>query len=231
MFYPLSKALAGIADPAHWAVLLLIGSLVLRRHVRAAAGMAAAAAIVAGTFSSPVIAHALQRRLEAAAPNTFHPGRHYDAAVVLGGDEARVEGGAGVVRAGSGRHLLYTGAMSPRAARELEQELVAAGIPEQEIVLATRARNTWENAVEATEVMAERGWRSVVLVTSASHVPRALACFRRMGVEPDVLPVDYTPPRRHGRWWLPSRAALDQSRAVLHEVIGLVVYRVVGYGA
>ncbi len=232
VFFPVSKALAWVADPAYWAALLLVAAVVVARwRLGLASGLVALAVVVLAGLSSPVVAGALQRRVEASAPSTFRPGHRYDAAVVLGGSDARIEGGAEVVLGGNGEHLFYTGEIGPEASERLVRELTALGIPREDVVVGPRARNTYENAVEASEAMARRGWRSIVVVTSAVHAPRALACFHRLGLEPDVLPVDYSTPPRGRRGWLPSQAGLDQSRAVLHEVIGRVVYEVVGYAS
>ena len=150
MFYPLSKALAWIANPADWAVLLVVAAAVLAgRRVRMAASLAVLAAMVAAAFSSPFVADSLLRWLESSAPNTFRPDTRYDAAIVLGGSDVRVAGGADVVRSGSGRHLLYTGRMTPVEARQLLRQTLAHGVPGEGLVIADRARNTYENAVES----------------------------------------------------------------------------------
>jgi uncharacterized SAM-binding protein YcdF (DUF218 family) len=232
VFYEVSKALGGVTDPAAWAVgLLALAAMVARRSAGLAAGLSITAAALVTSLSSPVVADALQRWIERAAPTTFRPDKHYDAAIVLSGSDVRVVGAAGVVRSGQGRHLLFTGAVTPAEARQLLRELAAMGVPERGVVIPGRARNTRENALEASEVVAERGWRSLLLVTSAAHVPRALACFHRVGLRPDVLPVDYVATDAPPRSWAPSRAGLEQTRTVMHEVIGWLVYRAVGFAA
>jgi uncharacterized SAM-binding protein YcdF (DUF218 family) len=77
-------------------------------------------------------------------------------------------------------------------------------------------------------MVAQHGWRSLLVVTDAVHMPRALACFHRQGLAPDVLPIGADRPRRR-RGWRPTPDALEQSRALLHEVIGRIAYRAVGY--
>jgi uncharacterized SAM-binding protein YcdF (DUF218 family) len=71
-----------------------------------------------------------------------------------------------------------------------------------------------------------RGWRSILLVTSAAHVERAAGCFHRIGLRPDVLPVTDSAALRHV--W-PRAVAPESSSALLHEVVGRFVYRVLGY--
>jgi uncharacterized SAM-binding protein YcdF (DUF218 family) len=69
-----------------------------------------------------------------------------------------------------------------------------------------------------------------VLITSALHMRRAVAAFHRQGIFPDTYPVDYratdivTPFS-----FVPSAAGLEKVTAVLHELIGILAYRVQGY--
>jgi uncharacterized SAM-binding protein YcdF (DUF218 family) len=231
VFYTLSKTLSWVGNPAAWAFLLVLLAVAAGRRPRLAAALSGLAAAQLLAFSSPRVAETLQRWVEASAPRTYRADARYDAAIVLGGSPERVEGGVVAVRSGDVRHLVYSGAMPAAAAEGLVAELAAMGIPRDRIVIERRARNTYENAVESAGLAAERGWRRLLVVTDALHAPRALDCFRRVGLEPDVLPVNDGAEQVRRAGWLPSRHALDDSRAVLHEVIGRVVYRLVGYGA
>jgi uncharacterized SAM-binding protein YcdF (DUF218 family) len=105
------------------------------------------------------------------------------------------------------------------------------GVPDDQVFIESRSRNTRENAVESARIVAARGWRSLVVVTSAAHVERALGCFRGVGLSPDVLAVDYLPPisRESPRPSWPSRWAMQRTCDVMREVIGRLVYRVMGY--
>ena len=229
MFFDVSKLLARVADPAAWSVALLLAALalLLARRLALASSLAALAIAVIGAFSSPAFASALQRELAASAPNTYRPEARYDAVIVLGGDGSRLKAGLEVVRTGRGQYLLYAEAVAARDLERQRRQLAGWGLDPGRLVVEGRSRNTRENAVEAARVVEQRGWRSTLLVTSAHHAPRALACFRRAGLTPDVLPVEERAGVDEG--WLPRRAALNQSRSVLHELIGHVVYRAVGY--
>ena len=228
LFYSLSKSLAWVANPAAWGLLLVLAAVLVGRRPAWAAALAMLGALQLVAFSSPRFVDAVQDRLERSAPLTYRPDRRYDAAVVLGGGDDRILGGAEVVRSGRGRALLYTGEMTTGEATALVRELRSRGLDDAQIVIGDRARNTYENAVEAAQIVAQHGWQSLLVVTSAVHMPRALACFHRQGLEPDVLPVDAARPRPR-RGWRPTSAALEQSRALLHEVIGRIVYKAVGY--
>lgn len=135
-----------------------------------------------------------------------------DAVVVLGAAMAapgvpgpallrRLEHGVGEFFARPAAHLLVSGGLvgPPPAEAEMMRELaLARGVPEERIVVEACARNTFENAVYAGRIIRERGWSQVIVVTDASHLPRALFVFRRLGLQVEGSGV----PRRPGipRW-------------------------------
>lgn len=228
VFFDLSKALAWVTYPGYWALLLLGAAVLLSRRPVASAAVALLAAGVLLTFSSPAVAERLRRWVEAPARDTMRPGVEYDAAVVLAGEESRLAGGAELVRSGRARYLLYSGRTAPRQVAEMRRKLRSWGVPDRRVVFELESRNTYENALESSRIAAERGWRSLVMVTSADHVERALASFRRVGLDPAVYPVERDP-RLAARRWMPSRTGLRESAQVMHEVVGILVYRLVGY--
>ncbi|ABS25966.1 YdcF family protein [Anaeromyxobacter sp. Fw109-5] len=250
MFLALSKTLDLAVAPLTWALALLLCAALLHRRARAAWTLGLAAAGVLVVFSLAPVANGLQRFVERGAERTFRPGAVYDAAIVLSGqvDEAasrasgeleldaaadRVVRGLELWRAGRVRRLLLSGGPpaavpgEPSEAERLRDALVRWGVPAAAILVDPQSRNTRENAIASAHLAAEHGLRSLLLVTSAAHAPRALGCFRAVGLSPDVLPVD----RRTGPSgsWLPRAGALEQSTAVLRELAGRVVYRLAGY--
>jgi uncharacterized SAM-binding protein YcdF (DUF218 family) len=230
MFVALSKALAWTTAPAGWCPLLLAVAILLRRRIGLAVALVALAIGVPLVFSSPVVAAALQRRAEASALDTFRRDASYDVVIVLGGEvQARLEGGAEAIRSGRARWLLYSGLLLPGEPERLRAKLRALGVPHDRVVLEARSRNTRENAVESSRVVAERGWRSLLLVTSAAHAGRALACFHRVGLRPDVRPVGYVSGTLAGAGWRPRSGVLDLSTAAMHELLGRTAYRAMGY--
>ncbi len=259
MFLLLSKIFDLLLAPLTWAILLAAAAWALRRRRPALGGwLAAAAAVVLLVFSCPVVADTLLRAAEASAPRTYRPDETYDAVVVLGGimearrpwqDDGKDLTGAAerltrtfeLLREGHARVVLFSGGDVdpvpgiPSEAEELATMLQGWGIPPERIATETRSRNTHENAVETAKVVAARGWRRLLLVTSAVNMPRSLGCFHREGLSPDALPVDY----RAGapgaaaalESWLPRSGELELSTEALRELAGRVVYRVRGYSA
>ena len=135
-------------------------------------------------------------------------------------------------RSGRARHLLLS-AGGPDPSGPVEADWSAAlyrrlGVPGDRVVLERESRNTRENAERSAPIVKERGWRTLVLVTSAMHGPRAAAAFRRAGLEVDLLPVDHRYGLGDGSW-LPRAEALERSSAALRELAGRLVYRAAGY--
>lgn len=248
----LSKVLDLALAPLSWALVLLAAAALGLRRPRRAAACAAAALLVLLVFSSGKTAAALQRYVEAPARDTSRPGVVYDAVVVLSGevdDDAsersgateltaaadRVVGGFEVLRAGTARTVfLVGGSPDPRPGRPAEPERVAGllrawGVAPDRIVVETESRNTHENAVATARVAAAQGWKALLVVTSAAHVPRALGCLRHEGLAPDVRPVDHRAASSADASWLPRAAQLARSTEALRELAGRLMYRLLGY--
>jgi uncharacterized SAM-binding protein YcdF (DUF218 family) len=252
VFLWLSKLLEWFVTPLAWSLLLGLAAALLRRRARAAWALGAAALAVLLAFSSDAMADAIQRAAERGAKSTFRPDVVYDAVIVLGGmvdhDASRASGAAEltgaadrivrgfeIVRAGRARNVIVSaGVVFPVPGDVPEADLLAAmlarwGVPPGQIVAEAASRNTRENAIEIGRVAAARGWKSLLLVTSAAHVPRALGCFRAVGLEPDVLPVDFRAGDGRGHSWLPQARALAKSTRAIHELAGRAAYRLAGY--
>ena len=65
------------------------------------------------------------------------------------------------------------------------------GVPPEALWLDTDSRNTYENAVNSRALLEPKGIKKISLVTSASHMPRAVKLFEAQGFEVTPLPTDY----------------------------------------
>jgi uncharacterized SAM-binding protein YcdF (DUF218 family) len=230
VFFSVSKALSAVTGPWFWAALFVVaGAVAFRRSKALGLSLVAVAASLPVLFASPRFAAALQRLAESSARDTSRPDLQYDAVIVLGSGEARIAAGAEAMRQGRARALLYSGAVGSGDAKHVRASLRAAGVPDDSVVVESRSRNTRENAVESARIVAERGWHSLLLVTSAAHVDRALGCFHDVGLDPDVLPAERIAPRIERMGWMPRRSATTLTRAAVHELLGRLTYRVMGY--
>lgn len=110
--------------------------------------------------------------------------------------------------------------------------LVEFGVPRSALVLETQSRNTRENAVNTAALFRARGWHDGILVTSGTHMPRAIAVFRRVGlaVTPVATDMHTTDPLYESVLdIMPNADALAQATAGLKEYIGFAVYKYRGW--
>ena len=88
-----------------------------------------------------------------------------------------------------------------------------------------RSRTTWENAVYTRELLQADGVNTVVLVTNAWHMRRAMWSFERAGLHAIPYPAPLTIEESDRTAdYLPSMHALEASYHALHEAIGLAYY-------
>jgi uncharacterized SAM-binding protein YcdF (DUF218 family) len=89
-----------------------------------------------------------------------------------------------------------------------------------------RSGNTFENAADVAPLLRAAGITKVFVVTQPWHMPRALWCFRRLGLDPVPVP---TPPPMFldpvARNFLPDTGGLQDTYYAFHELIGIVYYR------
>jgi uncharacterized SAM-binding protein YcdF (DUF218 family) len=108
--------------------------------------------------------------------------------------------------------------------------VVDEGIAPARILLEEKSRSTHENAVYTKELFRPAPGETWVLVTSAYHMPRAVASFRGAGWSVIPYPVDFKVDPRTGL--NPNFNLLDgltASTLAGKEWTGLVGYRVMGW--
>jgi uncharacterized SAM-binding protein YcdF (DUF218 family) len=140
--------------------------------------------------------------------------RHPDAIVVFSGGPF-VEPGKGPLET----QTAIAAALLPRL-----------GIDPGRIVFETASRDTCDNAARTRALVRPRPGQHWVVVTSAMHVPRAVACFRAAGW-PEVIaqPADYQAmPRFASAGAFRIVANLQLLDLGVHEWLGLAYYRISG---
>lgn len=161
-----------------------------------------------------------------------HPPRtHPD----LNGSADRLAHALRLYQAGKAGHILLTGGnVFPQPGLKSEsfyaRDLLESwGLPPGVTVLETDSRNTIQNAENSARILEQRGWGKILLVTSATHMHRALMAFRHASVDAvpaptDFLAVDSNTPALLD--WIPSADALSGTTHALHEYIGRLWYRI-----
>lgn len=111
--------------------------------------------------------------------------------------------------------------------------LITAGVRPNDIVLENKSRNTHENALFSAAILRKRFPDSqYVLVTSAAHMRRAVACFQKEGVSVIPFPGAFVSSERSfipSEWLLPNEDSFAESYYLLKEFVGYTMYKLVGY--
>lgn len=134
------------------------------------------------------------------------PAKSADAIVVLTGGPSRISDAVALLASGHGQRLLISGvnpALSPADLKRVVAERTA--FTDCCIDLGHKALNTRGNAIEAAEWTRSQRFRSLLVVTSAWHMPRALVELGR--VLPDVELMAYpvvTTRMQANEWWRDS---------------------------
>ena len=130
--------------------------------------------------------------------------------------------------------LLFTGgegqllAQGLTEAQRAEIFYRAMGLAPTRLILEDRSRNTFENAVLSAAMVGVDVKKPWLLVTSAWHMPRAMATFEKAGWNVTPYPVDFQS-GENTPWSQYSMAAGARKwKLALHEIFGLLAYKLAG---
>jgi uncharacterized SAM-binding protein YcdF (DUF218 family) len=256
MLFQVSQILQLAIYPLHIAIVLLAVSLWLlwRAKYRSARWTVALAFIVLTVPSIPALVDPAIRTWEAAEPNIpIADQPNADAIVVLGGTVertapprlwpeetigSRLYCGYRLYRAGKSKLVVVCGGLEYPAsdgtfrceADDLSELLIDMGVPSSALALERNSHNTYENAVESAKILRERNLHSILLVTSALHMRRAAALFRKQGLDVHPAPNSHISTDGPMTWraFVPNWWTFWRSGMFTKEVVGYVVYRAMG---
>jgi len=149
--------------------------------------------------------------------------------------------GAQLYRAGKAPIVILSGGQMPWArhwppmSQGMADVIELLGVPKSAIIKETDSANTYENAVDVAKILKARHIGPILLVTSAIHMPRALALFKHQGVNAIAAPCDFkslsgSEARGSGGWQgraikvLPDSDSLDLTSKIWKEYLGIAVY-------
>lgn len=145
-----------------------------------------------------------------------------------------------LIRTGKARALVLGGAFYRLHGEErpdselLEQWMRAWQLPTGELLRLGMCANTRDEAERVAKLARERGWRRVLLVSTAAHLRRGEGTFRRVGLE--VVPVgcDFQgldALDHPDQLWrvIPEAGNLNWFQSWFHEVVGWWWYRLKGW--
>ncbi len=98
------------------------------------------------------------------------------------------------------------------------------GVREDRIIARYAPKDTREEAVDARSIVKNQDF---ILVTSASHMPRAMATFNEEGLYPYAAPTYHLAKYSSGGISIPDASGLMNSEAAMHEYIGMLWLEIV----
>ena len=253
MPYLLYKALSLFIMPLGIAFLALIAAITLLMAHRRKSSLVMLLFLVSWLWlwSTPWWSNCIRRNME--SRYTWMPASQYqpaDAIVSLGGG---IRGSAGIAfpqfdlnyaadrelfaaqlyHAGKSKMVIVSGGWDPQTGSDIagiaqKQFLVMLGVPPEAVRIEGYSRNTVDNANEIMRMMNPVKGKSILLVTSALHMPRACRLFSRTGLKVIPAPTDFEvlKPPFSLNLFLPDAGALETSTRAAHEIVGLWAARI-----
>ncbi len=254
MFFYLSKILSFFFSPLVWVVVLLLYSFKTKIEGRAKKLGITAVAILYICSNSFFVDECF-RAWEPVSPDYDLMDTKYEGAIVLGGIgsidlrlqkinfnwsadrlfqilpyyyKGRIKkiiftGGSGSIEFAKSKEGLF-----------VEKYLQSIHIPDSAMIIESNSKNTYENAVFTKKILDSlKITGNFLLVTSAYHMRRSIAVFKKAGFT-NLTP--YQTNRASGRrrfspdhLLLPSTDALFSLQLLIHEWVGYIIYKIKGY--
>ncbi len=148
-------------------------------------------------------------------------------------DSDRFFGGVELYKLGKSRRLVFTGGLLPWEKKStpegvtLKKYAIEMGVPESDIFVTGIAQNT-EQEASAVKTLLMLDKPSILLVTSAYHMPRARLLFERKGFVVHPYTVDFKVNASDLTLMdlLPDPHALFLTNIAIREQVGLMYYRI-----
>ncbi len=254
MFF-LGKIVGLITQPLNWVALcLVLGLLVSVRKPRLGSGLVVTAALVLllmGWLPLPDSSvRALETRYAELAPDADLSG--YTGVVLLGGalgaghvaqahsqpslnDAAeRMVASAAILLRYPKMQVVFTGGegallgTGPSEADRAKVFFSSLQIANSRVQYESVSRNTYENAVLTAQLPGVQTSQRWLLVTSAWHMPRAMATFEKAGWNVTAYPVDFRTGADTPWTEYDLAQGADRWGLLLHEWVGMLSYRLTG---
>lgn len=236
MFFFLRKLIEALLLPIGICGVLTIAGVIFRRRWIAIAGVATLCA-----FSMQVFARMMLEPLERVyVPKTVAEAPNADAIVVLSGAVLRGTAAPGVqwgessnrfftgidlALAGKAKVIVISAGAIPAGGEILRQVAIRDGISPDRVIVTPRVLTTEDEARAVADIP---DIHSILLVTSAFHMPRAALLFRARGLDVSPFPTDERVLSRLGMsstQFIPNSGALRESEDAMREYYGLAIYR------
>lgn len=255
MFFVLSKTLGVMALPQNFLIgLAVLGALLLlTRFFRLGRALVLLSALMLAVCGfGPVgnlLLYPLESRFPAWTPTQAAP----DGIIVLGASidvdlsaahdrpvvttaSDRIIATAALARKYPSARVVFTGGNPNLISGEAKEADFAArlfeslGIDKSRLIVESRARNTYENAVFTKAMIDPKPGERWLLVTSAFHMPRSIGLFRKVGFAVEPYPVDWRVGTGRDAFSFTDIAedGLSRTNLGVREWLGLITYRATG---
>lgn len=240
-----------ILPPASLIIVMALGVLLIRRYPRFAKAFIVFGLSVLSLISIRPVSDALIRPLESSFPPLKVSSMNSaNVIVVLTGGVtdlswrsispqpsrtslSRIIYGITLYKQAPGINIIISGGSgSPEKqniseADAMKDMAIALGVPAKDMLIERDSRNTIESVNALKRLV---GDKSIILVTSAYHMKRAVAMFKKMGVDVIPAPTDYMSEQKKASLYslVPKASHLLTSSTAFYEYISFIWYRVNG---
>jgi uncharacterized SAM-binding protein YcdF (DUF218 family) len=253
VFFYLSKILSFLIAPAMWIFVLLVWAVFTKNEIRRRKLLIWSVSLFF-FFGNSFVVDECFRQWETVTEDIDLQQTKYDAAVILGGvgdidlrlqkinfgySADRVFQALPLYYKGRFRKLIFTGGSGSiefpdkREGIFVGKYLREIQFPDSALIIESASRNTYENAIFTKRITDSLQLHNILLITSAFHMPRALAIFRKAGFK-NVTPYitnKFSGMRRFtpDHLLIPNAGALMSVQLLIHEWIGYIIYKMKGY--
>jgi uncharacterized SAM-binding protein YcdF (DUF218 family) len=154
------------------------------------------------------------------------------------GYEERVQYAVDLYKRGFAKYLIFSSGYTYifKEPMIMQSLAVSLGVPEAAVILEEKATNTYENVKFTRDILMQKGWRKILLVSSPYHMHRVSLVAQKIARE---IKVTYTPilnslfyshpdkDSRGRRIW--KQINLQQIKGIFHEYLGILYYWWKGY--
>ena len=256
MFFFLSKLLDFLISPITWIIILACFAVFSKNQIRK--NKFIIATLISLVFFTNPFLLSLSKLVIPSCENILIPNKKnkIDVGIILGGmvayDEAkdrllfnsninRLTQTVELYKKGTIKKILITGGSGSitypekREASLLKKYCIDYfRIPSDDILIENKSNNTYENALFSKQLIQKTGLtkKKFILITSPLHQYRAQACFQKQQIKTYI----YNYERKNTREkWMPKNIFLPQAEILfewnnfLHELIGIITYKCMGY--
>ena len=200
--------------------------------------------------SNPLVANYLTMRLEEPYyPIPVQNIKKHDFVVVLSGmihqvgnknfkkyewgDPDRFFAGIELIKNKKASNLIFTAGQLPWTKNWkpegyiLKDKAVNMGIPEEQILVTDKVKNTYEESVAVLKLVPKNA--AIILVTSAFHMKRSKYLFEKQGFNITPFPVDFKISSSNFTFLdlIPSVSSLQKTSTFIRENIGRLYYKII----